>query len=223
MSVDERRSRRAQEIVHATRALFDARGMREAQIDDIAKSVGVNRAIIYRHFTTKEELFAVTLIEYLRELEAQLAAADDADDDPTDRLGAHADTLFSYGTRYPAFVDCAQAFMRYRGDELLRQVGSHRLVELGQAMNACLGHASRAIEDGNATGRFDVPDPELAANILFSQGLGVLNLVGFQRSVRELNSGLPVLDDLPLPEVFALAKKSAIAMALRDDSSLAAS
>lgn len=217
MSVDERRGRRAQEIVDATRALFDARGMRDAQIDDIAKSVGINRAIIYRHFTTKEELFAVTLVEYLRELDSWLATADDADAAPIDRLSALTEAFFAYGTQYPAFVDCAQALLRYRGDELLQQVCGDRLVELGQAMNNCLGHSIRAIEAGNSTGAFEVTDPELAANILYTQGLGVLNLVGFQRSLRELNSGFPVLDDLPLPEVFALAKKSVIAMAIRDD------
>ena len=60
-----RRRRRENEILGATRALFDARGVRDAQIDDIANAVGINRAIIYRHFSGKEELFALTLVGYL--------------------------------------------------------------------------------------------------------------------------------------------------------------
>ena len=55
--------------MEATRALFDAREMRDANIDDIARAVGVNRAIIYRHFASKDELFALTLAEYLTELQ----------------------------------------------------------------------------------------------------------------------------------------------------------
>ncbi len=49
----ERRAERSREIVAATRALFDERGVREAQIEDIARAVGINRAIIYRHFSSK--------------------------------------------------------------------------------------------------------------------------------------------------------------------------
>ena len=63
-----RRRDREKEIIAATRALFDERGVREAQIEDIANAVGINRAIVYRHFSGKEELFALTLVGYLDEL-----------------------------------------------------------------------------------------------------------------------------------------------------------
>ena len=59
----------------ATRELFDESGVRDAQIEDIARAVGVNRAIIYRHFSGKEELFALTLVSYLDDLEKRLADA----------------------------------------------------------------------------------------------------------------------------------------------------
>ncbi|MFI5428747.1 helix-turn-helix domain-containing protein [Aeromicrobium sp. UC242_57] len=66
MPVTERRAARKREILEATRSLFDERGVRDAQIEDIARAVGINRAIIYRHFSGKEELFAQTLVGYLR-------------------------------------------------------------------------------------------------------------------------------------------------------------
>ncbi|OUZ08344.1 hypothetical protein BHE97_14080 [Aeromicrobium sp. PE09-221] len=214
MSPDERRARRAREIVEATRALFDQRGMREAQIDDIAKKVGINRAIIYRHFTTKEELFAMTLVDYLGELGDEMAAADANGGTATERLDAQATAFFDYGTRFPAFVDCAQALLRYRGTDLVDEVSQERLVELGQAMFQSLDHVVRAIEAGNATGEFAVADPQLLANVLYAQGLGVLNLLGFQKSIRELNSGMPVMADLPLGDVVSWAKRAMIAMAV---------
>ena len=68
-----RRRARETEILAATRTLFDERGVADAQIEDIARAVGINRAIIYRHFTGKEELFALTLVGYLDELAARLA------------------------------------------------------------------------------------------------------------------------------------------------------
>ena len=70
-----RRRAREREILQATRELFDETGVRDAQIEDIARAVGVNRAIIYRHFSGKEELFALTLVSYLDDLETRLAEA----------------------------------------------------------------------------------------------------------------------------------------------------
>ena len=46
MPVSERRAERKREILDATRTLFDERGVRDAQIEDIARAVGINRAII---------------------------------------------------------------------------------------------------------------------------------------------------------------------------------
>src|SRR3954467_10446267 len=81
-----RRRLREKEILDATRALFDERGVRDAQIEDIARAVGINRAIIYRHFSGKEELFALTLVGYLDELAVRLKATDDESASPESRL-----------------------------------------------------------------------------------------------------------------------------------------
>ena len=74
-STAARRRARESAILAATRTLFDERGVAEAQIEDIARAVGINRAIVYRHFTGKEELFALALVGYLDELAAALTEA----------------------------------------------------------------------------------------------------------------------------------------------------
>src|SRR6188768_3412664 len=74
-AADRRREREAR-IIAATRELFDARGLRDAQVEDVARAVGVNRAIIYRHFTGKEELFALTLVDYLKDFQARAEQVD---------------------------------------------------------------------------------------------------------------------------------------------------
>ena len=56
------------ELVAATRALFDERGMQEAPIEEIANAVGIARGLVYRHFSSKEELFVLTVTDYLGEL-----------------------------------------------------------------------------------------------------------------------------------------------------------
>src|SRR3954451_17991193 len=61
------RADRERDIVAATRALFDARGAQEAAIDDIARPVGINKALIYPYFRSKEALFVLALTSCLDE------------------------------------------------------------------------------------------------------------------------------------------------------------
>lgn len=69
------RREREREIVAATRALFDQRGMQDAPIEEIARAVGINKALIYRHFASKEELYVLALTSYLTELAERLDEA----------------------------------------------------------------------------------------------------------------------------------------------------
>src|SRR5918992_5099810 len=66
---------RERELVEATRALFDERGMQDAPIEEIAKSVGIARGLIYRQFSSKEELFVLTVTDYLAELSELIRSA----------------------------------------------------------------------------------------------------------------------------------------------------
>src|SRR5688572_20275212 len=143
-----RRRAREKEIIAATRALFDARGVRDAQIEDIARAVGINRAIIYRHFSGKEELFALTLVGYLEELEHRLAAADadiasgSTGADPEQRLRRITEAFIDFGIEYPAFVDCAQTLMRRPGPELLEEVSEGAVYRLGRGIATCLARVA---------------------------------------------------------------------------------
>lgn len=216
MPVSERRAERKKEILDATRALFDERGVRDAQIDDIARAVGINRAIIYRHFSGKEELFAMTLLGYLDELALALAAADDPSARPADRLRTITAAFLDFGSGLPAFVDCAQALLRRRGDELMEEVNESVMLKLGVGMTSCLSHVVHVLETGVASGEFQVRDPYLLANIFYTQALGVLNLATLQLSVREHNPGLPAVDAVPFDEVKTYLQRAVVAMARGD-------
>ena len=143
-----RRKAREQEILAATRRLFDAGGMRDAQIEDIARAVGVNRAIIYRHFTGKEELFALTLVGYLDELAERMNQATAATKDAPKRLSALVGAFVDFGIAYPAFVDCAQTLMRRTGPELLEEISEGAMLRLGRSMTSCLKQISDVLDDG---------------------------------------------------------------------------
>jgi AcrR family transcriptional regulator len=208
-----RRRAREKEIIAATRALFDERGVRDAQIEDIAKAVGINRAIVYRHFTGKEELFALTLVGYLDELRVALAAAADSSGDPEQRLAAMVGAFVDYGVAHPAFVDCAQTLMRRTGPDLLDEISESALFRLGRAISSCLAVLTQVLEDGVAAGEFDVDDPVLLANTLYASGLGALQLARVGMLVKESAPGIPAISPVSPDDVRSYLVATARALA----------
>src|SRR3954451_13335641 len=101
------RRERERDLVRATRALFDERGMQDAPVEEIARAVGIARGLIYRQFASKEELFVLTVTDYLRELASLLETAIAAAGRPTDQLRACTVAYAEFCRRYPAFLDCS--------------------------------------------------------------------------------------------------------------------
>jgi AcrR family transcriptional regulator len=209
----ERKRERERLILGATRELFDRRGVRDALIDDIAKSVGINRAIIYRHFTGKEELFALTLVSYLDELSARLAAADDDTLGPQERLRDITTAFVDFGVEYPAFVDCAQALMSKPSAELMEEVSEAAILRLGTAMSGCLAHLVSALEAGKQSGEFPVEDVDLLANTLYAQGLGGIALARIGTVIKETSPGVPAITPISAEQVRDYLVKAAVALA----------
>jgi len=210
-----RRRVREREIIAATRALFDEKGVREAQIEDIATAVGINRAIVYRHFSGKEELFAITLVSYLDELHEALEAADQPESAAPERLERLVGAFVDYGLEHPAFIDCAQALMRRRGDELLDEISEGALFRLGRAISGCLAILVGALQAGTDTGDFRVEDPNLLANTLYASGLGALQLARVGILVTESAPGIPTVGEISPDQVRQYLVASAIALATR--------
>lgn len=190
-----RRRERQQAILAATRALFDERGVRDAHIDDIARAVGVNRAIVYRHFASKDELFGLVLVDYLVELDAGLEAGlavAGPDDDAPARLRALAEVFVDFCLTHPAFADCALALLRRPGSELGAQMSEQALFTLGRTLGTSLGRIAGVLRAGAADGVFAGAGPEdadLLANVLYAQGLGVVHLARAGFVVRADQSG----------------------------------
>src|ERR1044071_3558526 len=99
------RRTREQDLVRATRALFDERGMQDAPIDEIARAVGIARGLIYRQFSSKEELFVLTVTDYLGELTSVLDPAIHCADEPDVPLERCTEAYAIFCRAYPAFLD----------------------------------------------------------------------------------------------------------------------
>jgi len=207
-----RRRAREADILAATRALFDERGVRDAQIEDIARAVGINRAIVYRHFSGKEELFALTLVGYLDELRGVLRQAADGPGNAGDRLTAVVEAFCDYGLAHPAFLDCALTLMRRPGPELLDEVSESAMFRLGRAITSCLAVLSSTLEAGVEAGDFTVDDPVLLANTLYASGLGALQLARVGILVKEAAPGIPTVGSITPDQVKSYLVGSALAL-----------
>jgi len=209
-----RRRERERAILAATRQLFDESGVRDAQIEDIARAVGVNRAIIYRHFSGKEELFALTLVSYLEELDSRLAQSAGSKRTPMSKLVAVTEEFVDFGLDYPAFVDCAQTLMRRRGPELLEEISEGSLFRLGRGISACLKQVSDILDAGNTTGDFHVDDSTLLANHMYASGLGALQLARVGMLVKESAPGIPAIAPVSPDQVknYVVATAKALAV-----------
>ena len=209
-----RRRVREEQILAETRRLFDESGVRDAQIDDIARAVGINRAIIYRHFSGKEELFALAVESYLEELRGRLeAAAAQHPRSPERRLRAVVGAFADYGLEYPAFIDCAQTLMRRPGPELLEQVSEGALLRLGRAITSCLRTLTQTLDDGVAAGDFRAGDTVLMANYMYATGLGAMQLARIGLVLKEGSPGMPAISRISGDQVRDLLVSSAVSLA----------
>jgi AcrR family transcriptional regulator len=200
------RREREQAIAAATKDLFDQRGLRDAQIDDVARAVGINKALIYRHFSSKEDLYVQTVLLYLDELRDALGAVD-SEGDPLPRLLDCSRIFVGYCLEHPAFLDCCLALMQGPERELRETVSDGVVVRLGRRMADCIGVFSGILRDGAEAGDFDVDDPDLVANFLYTATLGALHLPRVGVGVRPGTQGVADLFEIDDEQIAKLSQE----------------
>ena len=205
------RRTRERDLVVATRTLFDERGMQDAPIEEVAKAVGIARGLIYRHFSSKEELFVLTVTDYLDELAGLLESCAPQDGDPVAHARACMETFAEYCLRYPAFLDCSMSLMRRPAKDLNEMVSESVWLRLGQGMARCLDHVIRMLREGSERGVFSVEDPDFTANLLWTQTLGAMHLARLRVGVRQAGPGVPELFAVDAERIVEACVESALA------------
>jgi AcrR family transcriptional regulator len=205
------RRERERDLVRATRALFDERGMQDAPIEEIARAVGIARGLIYRHFSSKEELFVLTVTDYLAELDGALGEASSAELEPAAQLEAWARAYVDFCLRYPAFLDCALSLMHRPARELREALSESVWLRLGQSIAGCVVHVSEILREGARDGAFSVEDPDYMANVLWTQILGATHLARIRVGVRQAAPGIPELFTVQSDQLARTCVASALA------------
>jgi AcrR family transcriptional regulator len=131
---------------------FAARGYHATATRDIAASAGLSPAGVYVHFATKEELlYQISLIGHRGTVRVVRAAAASArHDDPAARLHAVIAAITAWHARYHTTA-------RVINYELSSLTEQHRsaIATLRREIDSLV---RQTLEDGDASGVFDVPD-----------------------------------------------------------------
>ena len=87
MTMTSRPTDRREKILSTAAVAFSARGYAGTRLSDVADDVGISTPALYRHFDTKYSLFAATVEQMSRRVDAATSAVP-ADDDPAVELRA---------------------------------------------------------------------------------------------------------------------------------------
>ena len=202
---------RERELIAATRRLFDERGFRNAPVEEIANSVGIARGLIYRQFSSKDELFVLTVTDYLAELTELLKTAVGSTEEPAGQLERVAEAYAGFCLRYPAFLDCSLALMHQPARELQGTVSESVWLRLGQSMAECISQLTGVLQRGVDNGAFELDDPDYTANLLWTQTLGAMHLARIRVGVRQAAPGIPGLFSVAPEQVVRSCIESALA------------
>ncbi len=162
--LDRRKARTRRALIDAARRILADKGTTQVSIQEITDEADVGFGSFYNHFETKEDLFAVAVLEVLEDLGAAVDAACESLDDPAE--------IYAVGVR----VTCRIAHTQPAVAQVLLQTGFSYLTQ----REGLAARALRDIERGVETGRFRVANPQVglattAGSVLSHVAMSLLN------------------------------------------------
>ena len=162
--------------------------MRDARVEDIARAAGLNKALIYRAFSSKDEIFVLTATSYLDELRARTDAVE-MSGDAAERLRQVLTVFADFCLSYPAFLDCGLSLLRRPARELRDALSDAAWFRVSRAVGRCVGAVQRVLQAGVEQQLVEVDDAGFTAGRLLTQMMGSMHLARTGVSLRELAPG----------------------------------
>jgi len=169
-------------ILHAAVEEFAEQGFAGARMDAIAKAAGVNIALVFYYFKSKDLLYKAALEDILATWHARVLAAMRTPQPPHGRLLAYLNTYFDFAHQE------SPACLRVVHQEVMRQgrSTSPHLTKLALKYIKPIHQALRQIiREGIAAGDFQALDPE---HFVYSMN-GMMNSYFVSSSVIRILSG----------------------------------
>jgi AcrR family transcriptional regulator len=211
-------ARPAQEarLVAVVRTMFDEAGVRDPSIDGIAKAVGINKATVYRHVASKEELLLLVLESYQHEMRDLYAGVSDKLD-PLAQLMEFGDLYMDFCGKYPAYLSCLNGLMSRSYDDLAQVVSPGVLVRVFASVGEVNSRVARVLARGKEQGVFMMEeDADTTVQLLYAATAGVMQLARLGVGVREQQTGFPdvfQLDEQVLRSMMMRAAAAVVAVA----------
>jgi len=128
------------QILAVAVAVFNERGYDATSVSDLAERLGVSKAALYHHFTSKDELLALALERALGGLEAVLTDPDATGGSASERLGAVLRGAVRVLVRELPYVTL---LLRVRGNSEVERAALARRRAFDQHVTALVSSAQR--------------------------------------------------------------------------------
>jgi AcrR family transcriptional regulator len=166
------------EIHRAALDLFSNQGYEKTSLREIAEAVGITKASLYYHYSSKQELLQAIVGTFFEDLRLVLAQVDDEPWSPErerELLGAYLDVVITHRSAGPTVVRDIAAVLAAFGDQLGDLIDRSRRFQTWlagpnpQISDRILAAAAIEVVGAVMSGGFDqteVPDDQLRALLL---------------------------------------------------------
>jgi TetR/AcrR family transcriptional regulator len=176
MGISDRRQRekeqRKSEIIDAAERLFFSRGYEDVSMEDIARSVELNKATLYLYFENKEALFATIVLRGIAILREKYAECMEKQVPGIVKVALMGQAYHRFSEEYPDYL----RLIHFYGSERFSKENPYT-AEIGKGYGACRALLQDAIREGIGDGTIrDDLDPFLASMYLMISFMGTLSL-----------------------------------------------
>jgi TetR/AcrR family transcriptional regulator len=150
-----KRPESVQRILSAAEAIFAEKGLAGARTSAIGRAAGVNSALLYYYFRSKEDIYKRTLETVFSQLRSQAGAALESSGPPRERIQGYVNAYFDFVAAHPTYPRLVQRQLMAQGP------GANGIVE--NYFRPLNDRLIAAIREGIALGEFRKVDPRQTA------------------------------------------------------------
>jgi len=165
-------------ILRAAEHIFAEQGLAGARTDAIAAAAGVNKALIYYYFKSKDALYLAVVEEHLKDFSQQALALLSSDEGVKDKVLHYVSMHFDFIAARPDYPRLLQRFMM-AGERPLMQVRRKYFAPVARKFQA-------VIRQGARSGELCASDSAhttlslVALTVFYFSAAPVLKVVGFK-------------------------------------------
>ena len=165
-------------ILRAAEHIFAEHGLAGARTDAIAAAAGVNKALIYYYFKSKDALYLAIVEEHLKDFSERALALLSGNESVQDKLLHYVSMHFDFIAARPDYPRLLQRFMM-AGERPFLEIRRKYFAPVAQKLQAVIGQGTRSGELC-ASDSAHTAISLVALTVFYFSAAPVLKVVGFQ-------------------------------------------